>query len=55
MQMKFNLVSPENGLELSLGVSFSRNCGVIDSIFDVDVDAFAAFVAFCATKLVIEL
>lgn len=51
MQMKFNLLSPENGVELSLGVSFSKNCGVIERIFDADVDALAAFDAFCAVKL----
>lgn len=58
--MKFNLVRPENGVELSLGVSFSRNCGAIDRIFVDDVEAIAAaaaaaFVAFLTVKLVMVL
>lgn len=52
MQMKFNLLRPENGVELSLGVSFNRNCGAIDSTFvdDVEAIAAAAFVAFFTVK-----
>lgn len=55
MQMKLNLLRLENGIQLSLGVSLSRNCGAIVSIFDDDVDAAAAAAAaldaFCTVKL----
>lgn len=44
-QMKFSLLNPENGVKLSLGVSFSKNCGTIESIFVDDVEAIAAAAA----------